>query len=84
MHSLTTPQQIDTFRARVLLKSMEVYLKTDGKMVLTRMATPANMRMWATEYTGKAYPRSRKGLETAAADLRSLLTQLGSWTYATA
>jgi hypothetical protein len=59
-------------RAFVLIQSLETYIKTDGAMQTTRIATPNNMRAWATEYTGKAYARSRKGLVTALADMRAL------------
>lgn len=60
MPSLTTPAQISAFRILALVKSMEMYLLHG--MQSTRMATPANMRKWATEYTGVEYPRSRRGL----------------------
>jgi hypothetical protein len=47
-----------------------MYIKHNIKV--SRNATPANLRSIATEYTGKSYPRSRKGLETALADLQKI------------
>lgn len=59
------------FRGAVLISSIGLYLKTG--MQSTRIATPALMRNVATEFTGKKYPRSRKGLERAYADLAKLM-----------
>lgn len=67
MTSLTTPSQIGGFRIFLLVKSMEMYLLHGIKS--TRAATPANMRQWASEYTGVDYPRSRRGLVRAYNDL---------------
>ena len=61
--------QVDFFRLITVIKAMEVHIKTGGKMMLTRVATPANLRNIASEFTGKSYPRSRKGMEKALADL---------------
>jgi hypothetical protein len=69
-YSLTTPAQIDGFRLLVTIKAIEMYMKHNIKV--SRNATPANLRAIATEYTGKSYPRSRKGLETALADLQKI------------
>ena len=71
MQTLTGPA-IDFFRLITAIKAMEIHIKTDGKMMLTRVATPSNLRNIATEFTGKSYPRSRKGMETALADLIAL------------
>jgi len=69
--SFTTPAQIDTFRAKVLLQAIRFYLKTG--MQVNRMYTPANMKRVVSEYTGTDYPRSRKGLEQAYNDLLGIL-----------
>lgn len=76
--TLTTPEQIDVFRVRMIVHAMDAYLKSNGRMVLTRTATPAAMRGWAGKIVGKQYPRSRKGLEAARADLANLLNLAGS------
>ncbi len=71
MTALSTPAQIDAFRARVIFRAIDLYLKHG--MQVNRLYTPAAMRAVVSEYTGKVYPRSRKGLEKARADLAELL-----------
>jgi hypothetical protein len=56
--------------------AMEIHLRHGGKMRLTRTATPSLLRTIATEYTGKAYPRSTKGMQTALDDLRGVKADL--------
>lgn len=63
-----------------VIQGIEIHLKTGGKMSLTRIATPANLRAIATEYTGKSYPRSKKGLEAALADLKKVKEEVNSKT----
>jgi hypothetical protein len=75
MSALTTPAQIDSFRVKVLLSAVGLYLKTGMKA--NRMFTPANMRAAVTGYTGFSYPSSRKGLEKAYADLAQLVADNG-------
>lgn len=67
---LDQPNQIEMLRLFTIIQGIELYLKSGMK--LTRMATPANMRAWASQYTGIEYKRSRQGLESAAMDLRAL------------
>jgi hypothetical protein len=69
---LSTPEQIDFFRLATVIRCMETHIRTGGTMRLTRMATPTAMREIASEYTGKRYARSMKGLETALADLNEI------------
>ena len=71
MMALTTPSQIDRFRCSVIHKAIGFYLKTGMKV--NRMYTPTAMAQVATEYTGIAYARGRKGLERAHADLGTVL-----------
>jgi hypothetical protein len=68
--------QVNFFRLITAIKAMEIHIKTGGKMMLTRVATPSNLRNIASEFTGKSYPRSRKGLETALADLLAIKESL--------
>ena len=68
--ALDTPQQIQNFRFVLITKAIKMYL--DCGMQVNRAYTPAAMRMMATEFTGVSYPRSRKGLEKAYADLLSM------------
>lgn len=74
MTALTTPGQIDLFRAKVLVSAMKLYLNTG--MQVNRSYTPTNMRLVASEYTGKAYPRSKQGLQQAHDDLKALLDKI--------
>lgn len=64
--------QVDYARLATVIMAMQMHLKSGGKMMLTRVATPSNLRAIATEFTGKSYPRSRKGMETALADLLAI------------
>jgi hypothetical protein len=73
MPILTDPQQIAAFRVRVIIHAMDAYLKSNGRMLLTRTATPAMMRDAAGRLTGKVYPRSRQGLIAAREDLAALI-----------
>lgn len=59
-------------RALYCKQGIEMYLESNGRMQLTRMATPAVLRSIATEFTGVTYARSRKGMEKALADLNKL------------
>lgn len=60
------------FRGACLIQALECYLRSNGRMQLTRIATPANMQAIASEFTGKHYARSRKGLEEALLDMHCL------------
>lgn len=68
--STITGTAILGYRGLILISSMKMFLKHGMRM--TRIATPANMRAIATEFTGKPYARSRKGLEQAYADMVAL------------
>jgi hypothetical protein len=70
--TMVTGNAVLGFRGVVLIQSLKLYLKTDGRMQSTRMATPSNMRAIASEFTGKPYARSRKGLVQALADMEAL------------
>lgn len=70
------------YRGVVVLHAIKLYLSTNGRVLPTRGVGPKQMRAIASEYTGRAYARSRKGLELALADMEALsagksLDQLG-------
>jgi hypothetical protein len=65
-----TGNAINWFQVRTILSAGDMYLKHG--ISLSRVATPARLRDLCTAYTGKTYPRSRKGLETGLSDLRKL------------
>lgn len=66
-----TGNAINWYRLKVIISAARLYLKTGMKA--NSMYTPTNMKNCISEYTGKVYPRSRKGLETAVADIEKLL-----------
>lgn len=70
MAAITGPS-INVFRAKVVHSAIGLYLKTG--MQVNRAYTPRAMRAAASEYTGKVYPRSKKGLENAHNDLGNVL-----------
>lgn len=51
---------------------IEVYLKSNGKMRLSRNVTPTLLRKVASEYTGKIYGRGKPGMTEALADLTAI------------
>lgn len=61
---------IDYIRICTVIRAIETHIKFNGRFRLTRMATPANLRAIASEYTGKTYRRSAQGLENALHDLK--------------
>ena len=64
------------FRIFAAVQAMKIHVESNGSMMLTRTATPARLRAIATEFTGRPYPRSRKGLVTAHAELTVLRDKL--------
>lgn len=54
------------------IAGMKIHLQTGGKLKLTRTATPGLLRSIATEFTGKLYPRSTQGMESALKDLEAI------------
>lgn len=71
-----TEEQIPLYALVTLRISMKAYLQSNGRMQLTRTATPANMRDMASRFTGIRYGRSRKGLELAYSDICELCESL--------
>lgn len=60
------------FQARAIILAIETHLKFNGQLRLARNATPSNLRTLASGFTGRTYARSRKGMESALADLKTL------------
>lgn len=61
------------YAALTCYHGMKLYLKHGIKP--SRHHTPAAMRHTASQFTGKVYAKSRKGMETAMADLGALLDE---------
>jgi len=70
---LTTPEQISEFRAITIISAISLYLKCGIRA--TRLATASNMTKWASGYTGKQYTTSKKGLNQALVDLRTMFPE---------
>ena len=69
--TILTGNAIEWFRVISLKQCLSMYVKHGMKM--NRNVTPQVMRGVATEYTGTVYPKSKKGLETALADIEAFL-----------
>lgn len=69
---LNKPEQIERLHLLTLKQAIKTHLQFNGRMRLTRTATPANLRALAGRITGKTYPRSRQALEQALKDLEQL------------
>ena len=72
--SADTPTSINLVRATVVLHGIRFYLATGTQV--NRMFTPTNLRKVASQYTGNAYPASRKGLQRAHDELAELLDKV--------
>ena len=70
MSQVITGSAVLGFRGLMVKSSISLYLKTGMKP--TRGVGPTQMVAIASEFTGKAYKRGRKGLEQALADLEAL------------
>lgn len=71
VRTITGTKAVNLYAAKVLMVGINLYLRTG--MQASRMYTPTNMKLSASSHTGKEYKKGRKGLETAAADLKALL-----------
>jgi len=67
---LDTPDQIENYRRAALAQAIRLFLNTG--MMVTRGMNGSRLRDLVSGITGKSYPRSRKGLEVALADLEAL------------
>jgi hypothetical protein len=70
--TVVTGPAIAGLRALAAAQDMETRVKFAGKLRLTRL-TNGQLVEVASEYTGKKYSRTAKGMTQAAADLRALL-----------
>lgn len=66
-----TGEHIEVYRVLSLKSAIDLYLKAG--VIVHRGVNPQRLREMATEYTGKSYKRSRRGLEAAGADLQAML-----------
>jgi hypothetical protein len=63
----STPDEVSTYRFLVIRSAIKMYVKHG--MRPNRSYTPAAMAAVASEYTGKMYKGTKKGLSVAFVDL---------------
>jgi hypothetical protein len=61
----------EIYRVVALKQALRIHVLTQGRMKLTRTATPTRMLEMASEYTGKQYRRGQQDI--ALQDLENLL-----------
>ena len=71
--TVITGKAIVGYQALSLVHGLRLYLKTGLKA--TRQYTPTNMVASAKLFTGKSYPRTKKGMTEALADLEALMAE---------
>ena len=71
-------QNIDPmlFRLVTLKQALKIHVRTEGRMKLTRTATPTMMLKMASEYTGKRYRRGEQA--QALTDIQQVLDNLAT------
>ena len=61
----------EAYRLVALKQALKIHVQTQGRMRLTRTATPTSMLLMASEYTGKRYRRGQQA--QALADIQEVL-----------
>lgn len=51
---------VRVMQVNAIITGLDMYIKTGGKMILTRGATPTRLLKMAESYTGKKYKRTQK------------------------
>ena len=64
----------EAYRLVALKQALRIHVQTQGRMRLTRTATPTSMLLMASEYTGKRYRRGEQS--QALADIQEVLDNL--------
>ena len=64
----------EAYRLVALKQALKIHVMTQGRMKLTRTATPTRMLEMASEYTGKRYRRGEQA--QALADIQQVLDNL--------
>jgi hypothetical protein len=64
----------EAYRLVALKQALKIHVMTQGRMKLTRTATPTRMLQMASEYTGKQYRRGQQA--QALADIQQVLDNL--------
>jgi hypothetical protein len=66
----------EAYRLVALKQALKIHVMTQGRMKLTRTATPTNLLKMASEYTGKRYRRGEQ--DVALTDIQQVLDNLAS------
>ena len=64
----------EAYRLVALKQALKIHVMTQGRMKLTRTATPTRMLEMASEYTGKQYRRGQQ--DQALLDIQEVLDNL--------
>lgn len=64
----------EAYRLVALKQALKIHVMTQGRMKLTRTATPTRMLEMASEYTGKSYRRGEQA--QALTDIQQVLDNL--------
>jgi len=73
--TLITGASINRYQLLVAIQGLETHVRTNGRMRLSRFATPKRCMEIISEHTGKKYKRTDAG--KAAEDGRALLAAKG-------
>ena len=57
-------------RLVTVIQGLQLHIRTNGQLRMTRVARPKLLLQIAQEYTGKKYTNNRNGHESAVADLQ--------------
>jgi hypothetical protein len=71
-----TGDAVHLYRVLNIRMGLSLFIKTDGKLRLTRTASPKHLLTLTTELTQKKYPNSKKGWAAAVADLDTRVAAL--------
>jgi hypothetical protein len=64
----------EAYRLVAVKQALKIHVQTQGRMKLTRSATPTRLLELASEYTGKQYRRGEQA--QALADIQQVLDNL--------
>ena len=67
---------IDRLRLITAMSALDLYIRTDGRMQLTRNGATMAIKNVIEPLTGKTYKRSMNGKREALADAEALLTTI--------
>ena len=71
-----TGDAVHLYRVATIRASLNMMIETDGKLRMTRTATPKHLLSLTTEMTQKKYPNSKQGWASALTDLDQRIAAL--------